>query len=205
MQSLFPAPESPKWVRFGAFFAPIAFPLLIAFECNVQSMIVFEGMFLALFLFAAAFTLRSFLASELLWPPDRVRAWSKATVLGTITALFLTLAYAFRGADSLYRNEESPGGTYTVEYLAVAIAFALILALFQAFAIRTQVRWPALWAIIPPVASVLSYGASILIERLGVIERTGLVTLFLALAASFIITLLLQRASLKMLSRRSTT
>jgi hypothetical protein len=80
-----------------AILGPFGVPLLIELECNLQSMILFQGLFIVLFILPAALTLRRFLKSELSWPGDQVEAWSRASILGTIAALIATVLYALSG------------------------------------------------------------------------------------------------------------
>ena len=190
---------SPKWVRFAVLLGPIGVPLLIAFECNLQSMILFEGFFLAAFLLPAAFVLRRFLASQLGFAPAHVYSWSKASVFGTITALLLTLFYAFTAGGSFAQTQAPEAPANAAQYLTVAIGFPLVLGAFQAVAVGAHFRWPALWPIVPALGCTVSYGASQLIEKLEVIDRSGLFTLVLTLVAAFFITFWIEKTALRLL------
>jgi hypothetical protein len=205
MQSQLPVPASPKWVRTLFALGPLTVPLLIAFECSLQSMILFEGFFLALFLLPVALWLQPFLASDLRWPAGRVVAWSRASVFGTLTAVFLTLCYAFEVGGSFDQTGVSPGAPNTAQYLTVAIGFPLVLGFFQAVAIGPQLKWSILWPVVPAIACLLSYGASQILEIAERIDQTGLITLVLTLVAAFFITYWIQKAGLRFLQSKSGT
>lgn len=205
MQSQLPVPATPKWVRFATFLWPLTVPLLIAFECSLQSMILFEGFFLALFLLPAALWLQPFLASDLRWPAARVVAWSRASVFGTLTAVFLTLCYAFEVGGSFDQTGVPPGAPNTAQYLTVAIGFPLVLGFFQAVAIGPQFQWSILWPFVPAIACLLSYGASQVLEIAERIDRSGLITLVLTLVVAFLLTYWIQKAGLRFLQSKSGT
>jgi hypothetical protein len=168
-------------------------------------MILFEGFFLALFLLPVALGLGPFLTSELLWPSDRVEAWSKASVFGTVTALILTLFYAFSVGSSPGQTGVAQGSPNTAQYLTVAIGFPLVLGFFQVVAIGDQLRWARLWPIVPAIACILSYGASQVLEIAEVFDQTGLITLVLTLVVAFFLTYWIQKAGLRFLQSRSAT
>jgi hypothetical protein len=197
MRSEHALPEVYSLHRLAAFHAPIGAPLLIAFECSLQSMILFEGLFLATFLLTAALILRPFLVARLHWPEDCLRAWSRASVFGTITATLVTLLYALE----IHASSPPPGASRasTAEYLTVAIGFPLILGGFQAFAVSRQIGWPFAWPLVPTIGCLLSYAASQVIEMLEAFDKSGLITIALTMIVAFFITYWTQRAALMLL------
>jgi hypothetical protein len=203
MPSATPAPDSPKRHLPVVLLGPVGLPLLIAFECGLQSMILFEGLFLAAFLVAVGFALRPFLASRLGWPANRLEAWEKATVFGTVVGALFTLIYALRLDGGGGQAPPADVPATTAQYLTVAVVFPLILGAFQARAAAPCLRIPALWPLVPAVGCLIGYGASQLIELLEAFDRSGLITLVLTLVAAFLITYWVQRAGLMLLRRTS--